>query len=285
MKYQLSIITINLNNANGLEKTIKSVVSQSFKNFEYIIIDGGSTDSSVDIIKRYGVQINYWESKVDTGIYNAMNKGIKLSAGEYCLFLNSGDCLTSNSILKLIFEKESADIIVGNINVCDPYNNQVLYTKFSPTRLTAKNIILESLPHPASFIRRQLFETVGLYNEELKISSDWEFFLKAFLINGASYQHLDLVVANFYNDGISSGIQNQELIKIEHNKILNQYFPLFLDDYKALNENEMYFKKYFNSDEYKIISLLKVIGFIPICYFIYKIYNKIIKYWKGNAKK
>lgn len=285
MKYKLSIITINLNNSKGLEKTIGSVTSQSFSNIEHIIIDGGSTDNSVDIIKKYEAHINYWESKTDTGIYNAMNKGIRISKGEYCLFLNSGDCLTSKNVLESVFKNITADIIVGNLNCCDAFTNQVLYTKSSPAKLTARELILESLPHPATFIRRHLFETVSLYNEKLKISSDWEFYLKAFLNHGASYQHLDLIVADFYNDGISSSIPNQELIQIEHDKILNQYLPLFVDDYKALNDYELYFKKYFKSDEYKIISFLKATGLVSACHFIFRVYNKIIKTFQKYVKK
>ncbi len=88
---KLSIITINKNNAYGLRKTIQSVINQTYSNIEYIIIDGASTDGSIDVIKKFEDKIDWWASEPDTGIYNAMNKGIKIATGDYCQFLNSGD--------------------------------------------------------------------------------------------------------------------------------------------------------------------------------------------------
>ena len=100
---KLSIITINLNNDTGLNKTIESVINQTLKNFEFIIIDGGSTDRSVELIKEYAGQINYYVSEPDKGIYNAMNKGIRQAQGEYCFFLNSGDYFVNESVLEKVF--------------------------------------------------------------------------------------------------------------------------------------------------------------------------------------
>ena len=100
---KFSIITINYNNCEGLRRTIESVVNQTCHDFEYIIIDGGSTDGSVDVIKQYADQIDYWVSEPDKGIYNAMNKGVAVAKGEYCLFLNSGDSLHNNSALAKVF--------------------------------------------------------------------------------------------------------------------------------------------------------------------------------------
>jgi len=115
MHPKLSIITVNLNNAEGLRKTIESVVSQTYTDYEYIIIDGGSTDGCVEIIKQYEDKITYWVSEPDKGIYNAMNKGILKAKGEYCQFLNSGDWLIKESILHDIFSiLPIADIIYGN---------------------------------------------------------------------------------------------------------------------------------------------------------------------------
>ena len=115
MKPNLSIITINRNNAAGLRKTIESVVSQTYTDFDYIIIDGASTDESVDVIKEYADRITYWVSEPDTGIYNAMNKGILKANGEYCLFLNSGDWLYDNDVLNDVFSiSPTEDIVYGN---------------------------------------------------------------------------------------------------------------------------------------------------------------------------
>ena len=112
MKY--SIITINYNNCDGLEKTIQSVINQSYQNFEFIIIDGGSTDSSVEVIKKYSNKIDYWISEPDKGIYHAMNKGIIQAHGEYLNFMNSGDLFYDNDVLKDISIKiDLKDIIIG----------------------------------------------------------------------------------------------------------------------------------------------------------------------------
>ena len=111
---KLSIITVNYNDAEGLERTIKSVMSQSFKDFEFIIIDGGSTDASVDVIKKYENNIDYWVSETDGGIYQGMNKGLRQAQGEYVNFMNGGDSYYSPDVLNEIFALNSnADIITG----------------------------------------------------------------------------------------------------------------------------------------------------------------------------
>ena len=112
MKY--SIITVNFNNKEGLRKTIESVIRQSFRDFEYIVIDGGSTDGSADILKEYDAQIDYWVSEPDKGIYNAMNKGIVQAKGEYLNFMNSGDYFYDNQVLQHVADYGyDTDFIVG----------------------------------------------------------------------------------------------------------------------------------------------------------------------------
>lgn len=112
---KLSIITVNLNNREGLRKTIESVICQSFSDYEYIIIDGGSTDGSKELIELYQNKVTYWISETDKGIYNAMNKGIKTGKGDYCLFLNSGDWLVNSTVIEKEFsDSKQADIIYGN---------------------------------------------------------------------------------------------------------------------------------------------------------------------------
>lgn len=112
---RLSIITINYNNSIGLRKTIESVVSQTDNTFEYIIVDGGSSDGSVDIIKQYADKVSQWVSERDGGIYNAMNKGVRMAHGEYIMFLNSGDILYDNNVIGHVLPKLKADICVGNM--------------------------------------------------------------------------------------------------------------------------------------------------------------------------
>ena len=129
---QFSVITINFNNASGLEKTIQSVINQTYKNFEYIIIDGDSTDSSKDKIKKYSSSITHFVSEKDYGIYDAQNKGIKIAKGNYLIFLNSGDCFSDSTVLERV-EKittgKQAKLIYGNTNLI---NNDGSISKLIP---------------------------------------------------------------------------------------------------------------------------------------------------------
>jgi glycosyltransferase involved in cell wall biosynthesis len=231
---KISIITVNLNNGDGLEKTIQSVLQQQYANIEYIVIDANSQDRSKDILKKYEAKINYWVSEPDNGIYNAMNKGIKVATGKYLLFLNSGDCLASiQSISSLISINTQSDIIYGNLKV---QNGMDCFTKYYPTALSFKYFMDESLPHPATAISKNLLTQLGLYNEELKIVADWEFLMNAICLNGASYHHVNEVIAIFNLDGISSNPKNKGLIQQERTTVLNKYYSLFLPDYEKYIE-------------------------------------------------
>ncbi|MDR0864809.1 MAG: glycosyltransferase [Candidatus Symbiothrix sp.] len=220
---KLSIITINLNNQDGLRKTIESVVSQSFTDFEYIVIDGGSTDGSIEIIKQYQEKITYWVSEPDKGIYNAMNKGILQAKGEYCLFLNSGDYLYNSKVLQLFFDNEvKEDIVYGKIA------NHIDY----PSKLRFSFMLAWSLPHPAGFIKRDLFGKIGLYEESNKIISDWAFFMLAIYVYQCSYKHIPIIISVFDRGGISSSADAPQIIASEKKKFLTKYFPLFIEDYQ-----------------------------------------------------
>ena len=174
---KLSIITINLNNDTGLKKTIESVINQTLKNFEFIIIDGGSTDRSVELIKEYAGQINYYVSEPDKGIYNAMNKGIRQTHGEYCFFLNSGDYFVKENVLEKVFNNIfDEDVVFGNLLVC--LNGKLVGKRRSKERLTFLDVYSGLIKHQASFIKRQLFDKFGLYNEDLRDNSRLRIFYK-----------------------------------------------------------------------------------------------------------
>ncbi|MEN8226432.1 MAG: glycosyltransferase family 2 protein, partial [Bacteroidota bacterium] len=188
---KLSIISVCLNNREGLQKTIESVIGQSYNDFEFIIIDGDSDDGSVELIKEHENKISKWISEKDTGIYNAMNKGIGLANGEYCLFLNSGDVLSSKEILKEVFtEKHDADIIYGDL-IRKKGNKNYRITRY-PDKLTLYHfyVPVPSLHHQASFIKRALFEKFGLYREDFKVIADWEFFFRTIILNNCSIKHI-----------------------------------------------------------------------------------------------
>ncbi|MHA4843879.1 glycosyltransferase family 2 protein [Flavitalea antarctica] len=233
----LTIITVNLNNAGGLSKTMMSVMSQTFDNTEYIVIDGGSTDGSVDLIKNNKQKIQHWVSEKDKGVYHAMNKGVLKASGEYILFLNSGDYFASKDILMHACQemKTDDDIVYGDMFL--EKDNTVYYEKRYPDKLTFKYFFhgLESLPHPSTFIKRSLFEQIGFYSENFKIVSDWEFSLKAIFLHQVRYRRIPYSISVFNMDGVSSNIVNESLVIEEKDIVYNRYFAGFIDDYKEMN--------------------------------------------------
>lgn len=227
---KLSIITVNLNNRDGLKKTIDSVVSQTYKDFEWIVIDGGSTDGSKELIEQYAEHFSYWVSEPDKGIYNAMNKGIKVAKGEYLLFLNSGDWLCDEDIiLGFVDGSFTADVVDGDINFV--FKNGIERAN-APDSVDFGFFLYNSLWHPSAFIRKSLFEKYGLYEEQYRIISDWEFFLRTLVVYGASYEHFHKVVSFFPFDGISANpIFEQEIENDKRNALLKFVPDKFLDAY------------------------------------------------------
>lgn len=228
---KISIITINYNNLEGLRKTMESVASQTWKDFEYVVIDGGSTDGSKELIEAYQDNIDYWVSESDKGIYNAMNKGIRAAKGAYVYFLNSGDTFCETDTLSSVNDSinESLDFYYGDLKYAG--SNEVIHC---PDTLTFDYFYKMTLPHQAVFIRRALFDSLFYYNEDLKIVSDWEFFIYAICKYDASYKHLNLFIANYDTDGFSSNPENRELFLNERSACLKKHFGYFIDDHKEL---------------------------------------------------
>jgi len=223
---KLSIITINFNNKVGLEKTIQSVLSQTSHDFEWVVIDGSSTDGSKETIEKYQNHFAYWCSEPDKGIYNAMNKGIAHANGEYLLFLNSGDSLHDDGILNEFHGlKKSEDIIAGDIALdgslehvlCSPDDSELDYDfmRFSTVR------------HSAAFIKRSLFEKYGGYDESFRIVSDWKFFLEVLIKHNCSYYHWNRVVSDFNTEGISERPETNELHMKERQKVFEEFLPRY----------------------------------------------------------
>ncbi len=260
---RLSVITISLNNADGLRQTCESLFTQSFTDYEFIVIDGGSTDGSVAFLQQHTDRITHWTSEPDRGIYHAMNKGISRATGTYCLFLNSGDWLVSSSTLETVFAHQpQADIVVGDVYFFDTQTNAIKWHVPSPDVLTAKTLFLGTLPHQATLIRRSLFGQFGLYNEQLRIASDWLFFLEASLERGCSYQHIAETVAYFSMDGISCNPQTNSLPRREQLGVLQQKYPRFLPDYDRLDQLEKQRTQWLQSREYAVYQSLERVGVI-----------------------
>ncbi|NLK45926.1 MAG: glycosyltransferase [Treponema sp.] len=236
----LSIITINRNNAAGLKKTLDSVASQSCRDFEHIIIDGASTDNSVEVIKEYvaspaGKNVSYWVSEADSGVYNAMNKGIKyLGNSDYVLFLNSGDWLVDENVIKREAECNHAEsIIYFDAILVKNKIEKILY----PDKLPVCYFLCGStLNHQNELIKTSL-QKDNLYNENLKIFADNEFNIKSIIINKESVKHSKNTLSYYdANYGISS---NVELFKKEQHQVLLHYFGKdIVNDYQLLNDYE-----------------------------------------------
>lgn len=221
----IDIVTINLNNKKGLERTIKSVLTQTFANeINYIIIDGGSTDGSVDVIKKYDDYIDYWVSEPDKGIFNAMNKSLSHLKGDYVLFLNSGDYLVSETIIERSMEYLGKyDIVYGNIIVFNEKGNHIKTREiaYCKEKLDESFFRRTAMPHQASFIRTD-YQKQHPYDETYKIAGDWKFFREAVMKNKCTYSTIPFAISFFGLDGVSS-----------------------MNPAKALQEKSDYYKKEF----------------------------------------
>ena len=237
---KISIITVNLNNSKGLKDTMQSVLDQSIKDFEYIVIDGGSNDGSVDCIKHYEHKLAYWCSEPDSGIYNAMNKGIRQSTAEYLLFLNSGDILADPEVLESVIPSLDKELVYGAIGYAPHMIDQVF---LPPDKLTKNFFLRNSLSHPATFIHRSLFSTIGYYDESYKICADWLFFMKAICNHNVSYKRINQLISIFNTEGISSDPKHRSILIEERERALRSDFQFSYDDIVAL-EKEYQVLKY-----------------------------------------
>lgn len=283
---KLTIITINYNNASGLSRTIDSVLNQTSRDFEYIIVDGASTDTSCKIIRDKGFVVNgglefngimiTCISEPDTGIYNAMNKGIQVAKGEYIHFLNSGDWLVDAFVVEkmqneldcLINSGQQPDIFVGNKIMVRP-DGKVRYGRNDKRPVTALTFYRGTIEHTSAYIRKAMFDVVGMYDESLRIVSDYKWYFDAVLNHNALVAFTDIYVSYFDNTGISS--TNLTLDKAERRQVLEQMLPsAVLADYDQYH---------FAIDQYERLRRY------PLLYkFVYLTERILFKFDKWNAK-
>lgn len=254
---KISIITINYNNAAGLEKTIKSVVSQTYSDFEYIVIDGNSSDGSKQIIEKYKSSISYCVSEPDTGIFNAMNKGIKKASGDFCLFLNSGDWLFSqDSLQKTSHFLKNLDTIY----YCDVQfeKDNVLTDSYSyKNKLTPYYFASTyTVNHQNTLIPRKLFDKIGVYREDNKFYSDCRFFIEASLRKDVYFEKMKSIIMSVYDiSGFSSQNRGTKELNDEMHKNLKEIFGKHYNKIELLfllKKNYSANKSFFN----KIVLLL-----------------------------
>lgn len=223
---KITIITINYNNAVGLKRTLDSVASQTYHEFEHIVIDGGSTDGSVDIIKDYVNQcVMYdvlWVSEPDKGIYDAMNKGIKKASGEYLLFLNGGDTLASEKALEEVAPHlEGDDFIIGRVYFS--VNGERISTSplLSEKDMSMYYMYLHGINHQSAFIKHQLLVNMP-YDTTVRMNADWQFFVQQIVIRNATVKFVNLIIADFDKTGLSS---NTKAVVEERQVVLEKILP------------------------------------------------------------
>lgn len=208
----VSIITINYNNTIGLSKTINSVIHQTYQEFEYIVIDGGSTDESINVISQFN-RINKYVSEKDNGIYDAMNKGIAKATGDYLLFLNSGDVLVDHHVLQktTAYLHSNLSFYYGNVMI---EKDTITQKHIAPSTINIDFMLNSTFWHPCIFIKSSLFKLHGLYNVQFKIGGDYEFFIRCLLKPNISTQHINEVITLFDGNGIS----NDQKLQLEQKK-------------------------------------------------------------------
>ena len=221
-----TVITINLNNADGLRSTIESVLAQERSLFEYIVIDGASTDGSIDVAKSYGDKIDCLISEPDKGIYNAMNKGIALAKGEYVIFMNSGDKFASSDVLHEVSQSNmDADVIIG----ATKQKKRIGYLVEKPARITAYSLLYRFYGHQSTFTKTEVLRELGGYDEDLKIAADVCFLLKALIKYNKTPKTIDLCVSDYAKGGVSE--TSFRAGRLEFYGYFKKNFPNIYQDY------------------------------------------------------
>ncbi len=212
---KLSIITINYNNLDGLKRTIPSITSQTYTGYEFIVVDGGSTDGSKEYIASQE-RIDTWVSEPDEGIYNAMNKAVGMAHGEYCLFMNSGDTFFSAQVLENCIDRLGTyDYICGRSVYME---RDKAYPFIPPQTMNIDFMLSNALCHQSQFTRTEVLRKLP-FNEQHRIVSDWEQFFKGWFVNDCTFAALEIFVSIFYLDGIS-GTNKALDAKERHDTIL-----------------------------------------------------------------
>ena len=226
---KFSIITVCLNEVSGIQMTCESIVKQTYLNYEWIVIDGASTDGTLEIIESYRHSINMLISEPDKGIYDAMNKGIGKARGEYLIFINGGDAFATVNALALATQAPQTEIIYGDLRL-DTFDGEVL--EYSDNFL-ARDLINSMLPHQATFYSRELFVAYGRYNTSFRVAADYELNARLISRHSVSRTHISEPIAIFNRDGISNSASHKLIRKKENHQIRRKYFRRYRWSVKA----------------------------------------------------
>ena len=252
----ITVVTVCYNAVNELEKTMLSVLNQTYDNIEYIVIDGGSKDGTVDIIKKYADRLAYWVSEPDKGIYDAMNKGIKAATGEWINFMNAGDLFVDNNIISKLLNatSDSGDIRIIRGNIFRIYPKfkvkSVGVTQQIPSLI---DMFDNTFHHQACLIQTSLFKDYGLYSLDYKLISDWKFFFDCTVLHHVKSTYVDITVAEFQMNGASTN-----------------------HSYLYRDERRNYLKSLYGEDLFSLLSELSVYRKSRIIRTFYKLRTRFI---------
>ncbi|WP_418791069.1 glycosyltransferase family 2 protein [Phosphitispora sp. TUW77] len=253
----VSIITVTLNSERHLEDTIKSIAGQTYPNIEYIIIDGGSVDSTPQIIRKYRENIVRWISEPDQGIYDAMNKGIKMSTGEIIGIINSDDWYELDTVERVVresLEHPESDVFHGDLMIFSPEGERIFLYKPDPD---FKNIWHDmTILHPTCFVRKSIYKKHGLFSDQYRIVADYEFIIRLFKA-GVGFRYINRVLANQRIGGISCTRDRDAII--ENRKIVISHglspFTAYYDMFFKLTKRRI--SKFLERHDLKAIIELK----------------------------
>lgn len=237
----VSIVTVVFNGAVTLEDTIRSVLQQTYDNIEYIIIDGGSSDGTLDIIRKYEAQVDYWVSEPDAGIYDAMNKGIAHATGDYVGTLNADDFFADSHVVQKIVERllaDKLDAVFSELDVVDPGNLAHVLRKYRVAKFDTFMLRMGVMPaHPTFYCRRSCYEKLGTapYRTDYHIAADFELLLRLLLTQNISWGYLPETTVKMRAGGVSSAgyrsklLLNREVIRAcEENGLYTNMLLLLL---------------------------------------------------------
>lgn len=219
----LTIITINFNHLEGLRRTIDSVVNQTFKDYEWIVVDGGSTDGSRELLEQYKDHFTWWCSEPDKGVYNAMNKGLVHSTGEYVNFMNAGDVFAESTILEEIFSvQHKADVLYGRMVVGSKDGKEYWLNMMKP-RLRFFDFYSSTLNHQSTFTRRELFVKYGGFDESYKVYGDWRHFAQLIGVEKVSTEFIPKILSIYEGNGLS--MLQEEACQRELARLRKEIYP------------------------------------------------------------
>ncbi|MFM7852044.1 MAG: glycosyltransferase family 2 protein [Flammeovirgaceae bacterium] len=244
---KVSIITVCYNAASTIVDAIHSVRQQDYEPIEYIVVDGNSTDGTVDVIQQHHSDIDRWVSEPDKGIYDAMNKGVAMATGDVVGILNSDDFYSSQSIISQVarqFENPDVDAVFGDLVIVDPKELNKVVRKYSARQWNPQKLAWGFMPpHPTFFVRKKFYEDLGLYKTDYRISSDYELMIRFLLVHKLRYKYIPLQMVTMRKGGVSSRniksniILNEEIVRAcNENGVRTNRFMIYSKYFKKIGE-------------------------------------------------